>query len=65
MNSVREINVKNDMRNCFDEMINIKNLNPNKIKMDEKIFSSTRSIIFKIKNDRCKIVKILIFRSLY
>ena len=48
MNSVKEINVKNNTHNCFDEMINIKNLNPNKIKMDEKMFSYTRSVIFKI-----------------
>ena len=64
MNSVKEIDVKNDMHNCFDEMINVKNLSPNKIKMEEKIFSYTRSVIFKIKNDRCKIVKILVFHSL-
>ena len=64
MCSVKEINVKKDMHNCFDEMINVKNLSPNKIKMEEKIFSYTRSVIFKIKNDRCKIVKILVFHSL-
>ena len=35
-NSVREINVKNLTNYLFDNMINIKNLNPNKIKADEK-----------------------------
>ena len=39
MNSVKEINVKNDIDNCFDEIINIKNLNPNKLKIDEKKYS--------------------------
>ena len=52
------------MHNCFDGMINKKNLNPNKIKINEKIFTFTRSIILEIKNGRCKILKILIFRSL-
>ena len=64
MNSVKEINVKNDIDNYFDEIINIKNLNPNKLKIDEKIFPYTRSVILKTENDRCKIVKILIFCSL-
>ena len=64
MNSVKEINVKNDIDNCFDEIINIKNLNPSKLQMDEKIFSYTRSVILKTENDRCKIIKILIFCSL-
>ena len=40
------------MHNCFDGMINKKNLNPNKIKINEKIFSFTRSIILEIKNGR-------------
>ena len=61
---VKEINVKKDMHNCFDEMINIKSLNPNKIKMEEKTFSYKRSVIFKIKNYRCKTDQILIFCSL-
>ena len=36
MNSVKEINVKNRTYYFCDNMINIKNLNSNKIKMDEK-----------------------------
>ena len=36
MNSVKEINVKNRIYNFCDGMINIKNLDSNKIKIDEK-----------------------------
>ena len=57
MNSVREINVKNDMRNCFDEIINIKNLNPNKIKMDEKIFYLQEASYLKLKTTDVKSLK--------
>ena len=37
MNSVKEVNVKNINYYLFDNMINIKNLDPNKIKIDEKL----------------------------
>ena len=37
MNSLKEINVKNRTYYIFGDMINIKNLDPNKIKMDEKL----------------------------
>ena len=49
---VKEINVKKDMHNCFDEMINIKSLNPNKIKMEEKTFS-----YLKLKTTDVKLIK--------
>ena len=35
MNSVKEIKVKNRAYYFFDKMINIKNLNPSKIKINE------------------------------
>ena len=36
MSSVKEIDIKNRMYYFFDDMINIKNLDPNKIKKDEE-----------------------------
>lgn len=36
MSNVREINIKNRTYNLFDDMINIKNLDPINIKIDEK-----------------------------
>ena len=36
MSNVREINIKNRTYNLFDDMINIKNLDPTNIKIDEK-----------------------------
>ena len=38
MNSLKEIKVKNRAYYFFDKMINIKNLNPNKIKINEKSY---------------------------
>ena len=38
MNSVKEIVIKNRMYHFFDEMINIKNLDLNKIKIDQKSY---------------------------
>ena len=38
MNSVKEIVIKNRMHHFFDDMINIKNLDPNKIKIDQKSY---------------------------
>ena len=35
MNCVREIDVKNRMYNFLDDMINIRNSHPNKIKTDK------------------------------
>ena len=40
INSVREINVKNLTNYLFDDMINIKNLDPNKIKADEQLYKN-------------------------
>ena len=40
MNSLKEINVKNRMYYFFDDMISIKKLDPNKIKMDEKSYKN-------------------------
>ena len=36
MNSVKEINIKNRMYYFLDDLINIKNLDPNKINIEEK-----------------------------
>lgn len=36
MSNVREINIKNRTYNVYDDMINIKNLDPINIKIDEK-----------------------------
>ena len=41
MNSLKEISIKNCTCHFFDDMVNIKNLDPNKSKIDEK---SIRSI---------------------
>ena len=38
MNSVKEIVIKNRMHYFFDDMINVKNLDPNKIKIDQKSY---------------------------
>lgn len=40
MNNVKEINVKNGTYCYFNSMINIKNLDPNKIKVYEKPFKN-------------------------
>ena len=40
MNSVKEINVKNNTYYYFDDMINIKSHAPNKIKTDEKLYKN-------------------------
>ena len=36
MSNVREINIKNRTYNVYDDMINIKNLDPINIQIDEK-----------------------------
>ena len=41
-NDLKEINIKNRTFYFFDDLINIKNLDPNKIKIDEK---SNKNII--------------------
>ena len=38
MNRVKELIIKNNTDCFFDDMINIKNLDPNKIKIDEKLY---------------------------
>ena len=45
MNIVKEIDVKNRTYCFWDDMINIKNLDPNKVKIDEK---SYKNIIYYI-----------------
>ena len=35
-NKFKDIDIKNRTYNLFEDMINIKNLDPNKIKIDEK-----------------------------
>ena len=40
INSVKEIDNKNRTYNFFDDMINIKNLDPNKIKIDGKSYKN-------------------------
>ena len=40
MNSVKEINVRNRMYYFFDDMINIKNLDSKKIKINEKSYKN-------------------------
>ena len=44
MNSVKEIDIKNCTYYFFNDMINIKNLDPNKIKIDEQ--SNTNIFIY-------------------
>ena len=41
MNNVKEINIKNRTYCFFDDMINMKNLDLNEIKIDEKIYKNT------------------------
>ena len=43
MNSVKEINIKNRTNYFLNNMINIKNLNPEKIKIDEKPYKNIRT----------------------
>ena len=43
MNSVNDINIENRTYYFFDDMINIKSLDPNKIKIDKK---SYKNILF-------------------
>ena len=40
MNSVKDIYIKNRTYYFFDDMVNIKSLNPNKIKVDEKPYKN-------------------------
>ena len=40
MNGLKEINIKNRTYYIFDDMINIKKLDPNKIKIDEKSYKN-------------------------
>ena len=40
MNSVKEIDIKNCLYYFLDDMINIKNLNPNKIKIDKTSYKN-------------------------
>ena len=40
MNSAKEINIKNCTYYFFDEMINIKNLDSNRIRIDEKSYKN-------------------------
>ena len=40
MNSITEIDIKNRTYYLFNEMINIKNLESNKIKIDEKSYKN-------------------------
>ena len=48
MNSLPEISIKNDTHYFFDDMINIKNIDPNKIKADEKSYKNI--LIYYIGN---------------
>ena len=41
MNNVKEINIKNRTYCFFDDMINMKNLDLNEIKIEEKIYKNT------------------------
>ena len=52
MNSVKEIDIKNRAYYFFDDiMINIKNLNPNKVKIDEKSNKNVLYIVYvTVKN---------------
>ena len=43
MNSVKDINIENRTYYFFDDMVNIKSLDPNKIKIDKK---SYKNILF-------------------
>ena len=44
-NKFKEIDIKNRQYYFFDDMINIKNVNPNKIDIDEKRFFITFGIL--------------------
>ena len=51
INEFKDIDTKNRTYNFFDEMINIKNLDPNKIKIDEK---SYKMLFIKLDMRRSK-----------
>ena len=40
MNSVKGINFKNRTHYFFDDIINVKNIDPNKIKIEEKSYKN-------------------------
>lgn len=40
MNKVRKISIKNEMYYLFDDLINIKNLDPNNVKINEKLYKN-------------------------
>ena len=44
MGNIKEINIKNKKKYIFDDMINIKNFNPNLLKIDKK--GHTKTLIF-------------------
>ena len=48
MNSLTEISIKNDTHYFFDDIINIKNIDPNKIKANEKSYKNI--LIYYIGN---------------
>lgn len=52
MNSVNDINIENRTYYFFDDMINIKSLDPNKIKVDVKsyICSQVKNLSYTIFN---------------
>ena len=53
MYSVKENKVKNPAYYFFDKMINIKNLNPNKIKINEKSYKKIRIDYISYETTNC------------
>ena len=40
MGNIKEINIENQTSYFFDDMINIKNFNPNLLKIDKKLYKN-------------------------
>ena len=63
MNSLKEINIKNLSYYFFDDMVNIKYLDPNKIKIDEGLYKNV--LIYHIGQVTIKDLKINSVNPLY
>ena len=57
MNTVKQIGIKKCRYHFYDDMINIKNFDPNKIKIDENSYNNT--LIYYIKYMTTNRVKLL------
>ena len=48
MRNLRQINIKNRRHYFFNDMIDIKNFDPNSLSIDKILFKSTDAIIYHI-----------------